>query len=160
MARHEADREDLFAETRGIVPRIEFPMEASIALVGRKREGGLVVYLGQDRMYGFHPTGGLRRALADGLLYKAGSGRQFIRMRRDRSEGRHVLAESTLNEADVEAFLDQARRWLADALLALEQGDVAACRAEPSGDAASVRDELARELRRLLSAPLEVADGM
>jgi hypothetical protein len=165
LARHEADRDDLFAETRGIVPRIEFPFDDSIGLVGRKREGGLVVYLGQDRMLGFSRSGGLRRALADGLLFKAAAGRRLVRIRRDRSEGGHVLLESELSAEETAGFLETARLDLGKALAALRAAPLHRCRMDPGGAdgperAETVRTELATALEQLLSTEPVIENGL
>ena len=67
------DREDLLAEATALVERIELDvdeMDESI-VIGFRPSGAGSIYFGPDAAYHFTSHNRLRRAYANGLLYKA-----------------------------------------------------------------------------------------
>src|SRR5262245_38318908 len=72
MARQESDREDLLREATALVERAELKVagEPEPVTVGFRRDGSLSVFFGSVAVYQFNTAGELRRAFADGLLYK------------------------------------------------------------------------------------------
>ncbi len=79
MARDEQDREDLLREATALVERVELAPTDNEAgehiVIGFRAGGAASVYFGGDTAYHFNSDGELRRAYADGLLYKADIGR-------------------------------------------------------------------------------------
>ncbi|MEZ6068526.1 MAG: hypothetical protein R3B90_23085 [Planctomycetaceae bacterium] len=117
MARIEADREDLFAEARGLKPRWEwqFPGQTSVITAGFRREGGCSIYWDGDPVYHFDRLGRLRRAFRDGCLYRS-EGQTLARLRRERAPATTSLLRSELTPDELAEFLgamrDQLQSWL------------------------------------------------
>jgi hypothetical protein len=109
MARHESDREDLLREATALVPRAELtvPGEAEPVVVGFRDGGSASIYFGGDPVYQFNSAGELRRAYADGLLYKAERGR-LIELRRERTTAQTQLVRRELTDQEQAALLAAA----------------------------------------------------
>jgi len=106
MARNESDREDLIREATAMRNRVEWqvPGEFEPVFAGIRSDGSLSVYFGQDPVYQFTPSGQLRRAYADGFLFRT-QGEGLARLSRDRSPDETVLARSDLNPEELSQFL-------------------------------------------------------
>lgn len=104
--RFEADREDLLAEATALVDRVEIAVDgfAESIVIGFRRQGGASVYFGGDPAYHFNPSGELRRAFCDGLLYRADGGR-LASLERRRTKGEVVLVRRELDDNEFSAFL-------------------------------------------------------
>lgn len=111
MARHESDREDLFAELAALNPRIELRVGESDQTVcaGRKEStGGWSLYLTSDQVYHFDAEGRLRRAYMDGFLYRS-EGSTLSRLRRERSATETTLIRHDLDAGELAGFLETMR---------------------------------------------------
>jgi hypothetical protein len=106
MARNESDREDLIREATALRNRVEWqiPDEAEPVFAGIRSDGSLSVYFGPDPVYQFSVAGGLRRAYADGFLYRT-QGSTLARLCRDRSVKSTVLLRSDLSFDELSQFL-------------------------------------------------------
>ncbi len=120
MPRHEHDREDLLAEARALVERVEIRcagLEEHV-VAGFRRDGCASFYFGASRAYHFNARGQLRRAFDHGRLLKADRGRLAALVRR-RTENQVQLLRHDLDDAELRDYLDQVRgdvRILATAL--------------------------------------------
>lgn len=105
MARHETDREDLFAEAVALTRRLAGRMSETgpCVVAGFRENGWLSVYLGPDPMYQFDEFGRLRRAFRDGLLYRT-QGTTLARLRRERTPETTELLRSDLASGEVGEF--------------------------------------------------------
>ena len=67
MARNEADREDLMREAVALTERVELfvPGFEELITIGFRSNGAMSIFVGQDPVYQFDPSGRLRRAFAD-----------------------------------------------------------------------------------------------
>jgi len=122
MARQESDREDMIREATALRNRVEWqlPGEPEFVFSGVRSCGSLSVYFGTDPVYQFSAAGGLRRAYADGFLYRT-QGTSLARLHRERSTEQTVLLRTDLNENELSQFLgrmderlDQLRQCIAD----------------------------------------------
>jgi hypothetical protein len=116
MARQEDDREDLLAEARALVERVELVVDAladraESIVAGFRRDGCLSVYFGADPAYHFNTAGQLRRAYLGGLLYKAEQGR-LVSLERRRADGQVQLVRHELDERQQPQLLEEMRRLL------------------------------------------------
>ena len=115
MARNESDREDLIREATAMRNRIEWqiPGESDPVFAGIRSDGSLSVYFGQDPVYQFTPAGQLRRAYAEGILYRT-QGATLARLNRERSTDQTALVRYDLTSEELSQFLagmdDQLRR--------------------------------------------------
>jgi len=145
MARQESDREDLLREATALVERAELmiPGEPEPVTVGFRRDSSLSIYFGGDPVYQFNTAGELRRAFADGLLYKAERGR-LVQLSRERSETEVSLVRQELSDARTNAFLAAAQTRLAKLDESLAAGEFQTSGQVPAeGDVpARVRDWL------------------
>ncbi|MFO1093234.1 MAG: hypothetical protein U0992_07955 [Planctomycetaceae bacterium] len=133
MARHEADREDLFAEGTALRQRIELtaPNSTEPVVAGCRAHGGWSIYFGGDPCYHFDPEGRLRRAFADGRLYRT-QGDTLARLNRMRSAEVVELRRTDLNAAECAAFLDVMRQRLAGLRQEVASGELACRRRSPA----------------------------
>jgi len=114
MARHETDREDLFAEAAALVRKIEGGQP--MALVGFRADGTLVAYFGPEQMFQLDAAGRLRRAFHAGCLYRP-QGDTFARLTRQRADDETTLVRHDLTPAELADF----RQVLLTQIGALEQ---------------------------------------
>lgn len=123
MARHETDREDLFAEAVALTRRLAGRMsETGPNIVAGFRENGwLSVYLGPDPMYQFDEFGRLRRAFREGLLYRT-QGTTLARLRRERTPETTELLRSDLTSGELSEFRQLVYNDLLPLAVALENG--------------------------------------
>lgn len=118
MAHEEQPREDLLAEARNLVERVSLRFssphlteEESEIAAGFRRDGGLAIFFGQQRVYQFTSAGELRRAYIDGLLYKAAAGK-LVSMRRERTPDAVHLVSVPLADEAAHAFLEKMHEYL------------------------------------------------
>lgn len=123
MARKEHDREDLLRDARALVERVEVTLgsEGLSVVAGFRRDGCASFYFGHDRAYQFNSVCALRRAHADGLLFKSEGGR-LASLRRVRTEGALELMRHDFDDDEAAAFLETAERWLGKLAEAIDGG--------------------------------------
>lgn len=140
MARDELPREDLLAEAKALVSRIELrvPGLADSLVVGFRKSGAASFFFEQDPAYHFNSRHELRRAYALGSLYKAERGK-LIRLTRQRSADETALVRYELTAREHEEFLAAAHGRLQLLLTALEKNQ-----AQVVGIAAADGDIIAR----------------
>jgi hypothetical protein len=105
MARHEADREDLFAELASMPRRVEvrLPGEPHPLVAGIRPQGWLSLYLGPDPVYQFDAAGRLRRAFRHSRLFRT-TGTTLARMERGRSNTETTLWRRDLTDEELQSF--------------------------------------------------------
>lgn len=156
MPRNESDREDLMREATAFVRRAEFhfPGEAKPVVIGQKRSGAWSVYLGDDPVYQFDASGGLRRAFVDHKLFRT-QGTTLAQLTRERSESESWLARHDLTDIELAQFRHQATEVLNQLLNGFEQGSAKRIQEQPMGtDCAS---EFVEVLRSVLSQQIRLA---
>lgn len=150
MARHEADREDLFVEATALTRRIELALSgaAEPVVAGCRPTGAWSIYFGGDPCYHFDPNGRLRRAFVDARLYRT-QGDTLARLHRVRTDDAVELVRTDLSAVERRAFLERMRQRLAELQQQLADGTAARRRQFPEGtDVASL---LASSLTRILA---------
>lgn len=132
MAREEHDREDLLAEAKALVERVELRVAHFPApvVVGFRREGAASFYFGADPAYHFNSAGLLRRAFASGLLYKAERGR-LVSLDRRRAAGEVQLVRHQLTDEETRSFMATLAAQLLALRNALAQDRCERLRQEP-----------------------------
>ena len=155
MARQESDREDFLREATALVERAELqiPGESEPVTVGFRKGGSLSIFFGGDPVYQFNTAGELRRAFADGLLYKAERGR-LVALRRERTPSEVTLVRSELSDDEMNEFLAVGHRQLARLGEALQANQFELLGQVPADGQvpARVRDWLAALPRKLVVA--------
>lgn len=153
MARTESDREDLLREAVALVRRAEFvgPDEAALLVIGFRETGWLSIYFGQDLMYQFDELGRLRRAFADGLLFRT-QGQTLAQLRRERNEVETALVRRDLDAASLQEFRDQVHERVHRLRDSLQDGQLNILRQIPAGDSDFVADVLAA-ITKVLDTP-------
>ncbi|MBA4031729.1 MAG: hypothetical protein C0478_12685 [Planctomyces sp.] len=137
MARHEDEREDLFAETRALVIRgrwvktaassllhnssLENALLADELLIGLRENGWLSVYGDQSRMVQFNQAGEIRRAYREPQLYR-GQGGTLARLERRRTSTETILVRHDLTADELTIWLADTQQWLTQLLHLLEAG--------------------------------------
>jgi hypothetical protein len=116
MARHESDRDDLWAEAVALTSRAELklPGRTEPVLVGQRTNGWWSIYFGQDVMLQFTANGQLRRAFRDGNLYRT-QGATLARLTRERTATETILRRHDLSAEALAEF----RTWTHDLLFEL-----------------------------------------
>ena len=133
MARHEADREDLFAELVTAEARWELRIAGwdQPVVTGVRPRGIWSVYFSPDRCYHFDAQGGLRRAYIDGVLYRS-EGTTLTRLVRERSDSETTLLSRSLTDADLAELLAEMRGWIQRFRNALNSDGFQVLRSEPA----------------------------
>lgn len=105
MSRQESDREDLIREAVAMPERGEFrvPGLDELVTVGFRVTAAMSIFIGQDPVYQFDPAGRLRRAFANGLLYRSQQS-TLARLQRVRTETATQLQRSDLSQDDLSDF--------------------------------------------------------
>ena len=137
MARNESDREDLIREATAMRNRVEWQIagESEPVFAGVRSDGSLSVYFGQDPVYQFTPSGQLRRAYAEGFLYRT-QGETLARLNRERSPEQTVLARNDLNSDEMSQFLTKMDERLTQLLKSISSGSAIQLRWVSEGDPA------------------------
>jgi hypothetical protein len=139
MARDEQDREDLLREATALAVRLELAIEGEAEpVVAGFRGEAASLFFGADPVYHFNAQYELRRAYAEGELFKAERGR-LIRLRRHRTPQQVVLLSRELSEAETQAFLDKVAQRVARVRAAVESGRYRLRGAVPSAENAMCR---------------------
>ncbi len=150
MAKQELPREDLMAEARALVQRIELRAAGlgESVVVGFRRDGAVSFFFDQDPAYHFNSQRQLRRAYAAGGLYKAERGR-LVRLIRQRSVGEVALVRHELSAPEQAAFLNAASRRLRELSAALQANQASVIAVEPMGVGVGVAERVANWLAAL-----------
>lgn len=132
MARHEADREDLFDEFRSAMQKWEVqPTEAAPPVVcGIRKDGRRSIYLDQDHCYHFNEHCQLMRAYHAGSLYRT-QGRTLAKLTRERTASETILHRVDLSEDQLAEFLDNLQDSLSALLESLSPSHSLLLRAVP-----------------------------
>jgi hypothetical protein len=124
MARNEADREDLMREAVALTERVELsvPGFEELITIGFRSNGAMSIFVGQDPVYQFDPSGRLRRAFVDGFLFRSQhSG--LARLERVRTESEVQLLRYDLPPARVFCFSAGHERHVESHLVATSGED-------------------------------------
>ena len=144
-AREEHPREDLLAEAKALVRRVEFalPGEPNPIVVGFRVSGAASFYFGEQPAYHFNADRELRRAFVDDALIKAERGR-LVALRRIRTEHETILAAAPFDDSAQRAFLNEFAERLARIKRSLAAGEFTPLRQVPENEdvLALVRDWL------------------
>jgi len=158
MAREESDREDLMREATALVRRAELSYaglaDENPVIAGFRRDGRLAVYFGPDPVYQFDEKRRLRRAYAEGFLYRT-QGETLARLSRNRTRAQTELIRYDLNPDELKTFLDSAKTRLLDLREAILAGTVE-IRAQIPTDGDLLGD-LERALTEILDRNLPLA---
>jgi hypothetical protein len=160
LALEEEPREDLLREATALVRRGVWSgptigsASAPQIVAGFRRNGALSLFFDETPVYQFNPTGELRRAHSDGLLYKADRGRLF-QMRRERAERQTTLVSRALTDEEQAALLAEAEARITALFQALEANQLSRIGQVP--DDADLRVELLA-WRDEHPLPLQIAD--
>ena len=135
MARTETDREDLMQEATALVRRVEFvvPGDSQPIVAGIRAGGELSIYFGAEAVFHFDAHGGLRRAFADGLLYRT-QGATLARLRRERTPSATTLVRHDLTVDELDAFVADLRQRLQAVRTAFTEGQMRVVRQVPEDD--------------------------
>ena len=152
VARTESDREDLMREATALRRRAELRVLCLEELVtaGFRSTGELSLYFGQDPAWHFDTGGRLRRAFADGSIYRS-QGITLARLDRARTPAETVLVRHDLSRAELEAFIAAMRSRVERLRASVAAGDAELVRVV--GEPAAFRDELIAALDRVLNCP-------
>ncbi len=123
MARQEHEREDLLAEATALVERVEFELLPSgvRVVLGFRRDGAASIYFGEEPAWHFNTAGELRRAYANGRLYKAERG-ALVALDRRRTERETQLIRHELTAAETTALVDGLRQSVVELAAAIDGG--------------------------------------
>lgn len=115
MAREEHDREDLLAEATALVERAELALPgcAETTVIGFRSDGCGSIYLSARLAWHFNSHNQLRRAYANGLLYKAQRGR-LVALRREQTASEVQLVRRDLDASETAQFLGELERDLTE----------------------------------------------
>lgn len=132
MARNEADREDLMREAVALTERVELlvPGFDELITIGFRSNNAMSIFVGQDPVYQFDPSGRLRRAFVDGFLFRSQhSG--LARLERARTESEVQLLRYDLLPEECSAFQQAMRGTLSRILSQLQERTVRVQRCVP-----------------------------
>lgn len=152
MARHEADREDLWAEAVSLTSRVGLigKPDSPPILVGFRNNGWFSIYFGQDVMLQFTKDGGLRRAYRHGDLYRT-QGATLARLRRQRSDEETTLLRQDLSPEELQEFRDWVLQTLDDFRASLAAGRLTAAR-EISTRPGPLQQDVLAAVQQILAA--------
>ncbi len=159
MARTEADREDLLQEATALRRRVEFvvPGDSQPIVAGIRAGGELSIYFGADSAFHFDAHGHLRRAFADGLLYRT-QGTTLARLRRERTPSATTLVRHDLTVDELNAFVTDLRQRLQSVRAAISEGHVRVVRQVPEDD--ELMGLLIRRIDEILSSGPSLAPAI
>lgn len=152
MARHESDREDLWAEAVALTSRIEYrlPDDERPVLIGYRDNGWCSIYVGQELMLQFTPAGGLRRAFRDGELYRT-QGTALSRLKRQRTDTESLLLRSDLSESELAEFRSFVHQTVRRLLAAISSDEAVAQRCVPQ-DGEALVSRMVETMTQILNA--------
>jgi hypothetical protein len=132
MARNEADREDLIREAVALTERVELfvPGFEDLITIGFRSNRAMSIFVGQDPVYQFDPSGRLRRAFVDGFLFRSQhSG--LARLERVRNESNVQLLRYDLSSSECSAFQKAMKETFHRILVQLQEKAVRVERCMP-----------------------------
>lgn len=164
MARHEADREDLFAEAVAITRRVEWlpvadnstdsPLPPIVA--GWRENGSFSVYWGQDWTWQVDDQHQIRRGYVLGKLYRS-QGRALAELERLRTDQETVLQRRDLTPEEFDRLRDSIRGGLRQLVADITSEKYTVSRQEPATLDVGV---VVAELQQLSGAPLPLAPAL
>ena len=164
MARVEHDREDLLREATAlreraalVVPGLPEPVTCGFrdsTAEQSKEPCNWSVYFGSDPVYHFDSEGRLRRAFADGFLYRS-QGSTLARLNRVRTERETILSRHDLSAAECEVFLTRMQDSLRKMAHALSENTVTVQAQVPADH--DLRPKLLVMLRAVVDGPPRLA---
>ncbi len=159
MSRHEADREDLMLEATAFVRRIELavPQQSEPIVIGFKRHGAWSIYFGAEPVYQFDASHRLRRAFADGYLWRT-QGPTLARLERERTASQTNLVRHDLTPIELLDFLASARQRLSKLVANWETGQVLRLRQVPADE--KLEPAVLAALRSVLASGIELAPAV
>lgn len=160
MARHEADREDLWAEAVAMTSRVELTVEGqpTSVLVGYRDNGWCSIYFGQDEMWQFTAEGELRRAFRYGDLFRS-QGTTLARLQRQRSSEETTLLRHDLTPEELAEFQRETHDRLRQLREAISSGRVVVQREVHIGPG-SLLERISTTLNAILQAGRFLAPGI
>lgn len=157
MTRQESDREDLIKEATAYRTRAEFAVQsAQTVFVGIRRDEVMAIYFDQDPMYQFDANGRIRRALVDGVLFRA-QGETLSRLSRQRREQETVLERTDLSSDELTAFLDTMDDAIHSFVNEIDNGSAVIQRAVPSDTETDIPERVKQQLLNVLSTSPRIA---
>ncbi|MFN0199842.1 MAG: hypothetical protein ACKVT0_24070 [Planctomycetaceae bacterium] len=161
MARQESDREDLFAEAVAFVRKIELrdatDERPETIVAGYRRNGLFTVYLSPDEMYQFTESLLLRRAFADGAMYRT-QGSTLAKLTRYRTADVSELLRIDLASAELATFIERTRQHLDQLLNVLENKRYRVVRQFPENE--DLVSLLTETLRKILRTEIRLAPAL
>ncbi len=132
MARNEADREDLMREAVALTERVELfvPGFEELITIGFRSNGAMSIFVGQDPVYQFDPSGRLRRAFVGGFLFRSQHS-ALARLERVRNESEVQLLRYDLSPSECAAFQQVMKDTLHRILSQLQEKTVRVERGVP-----------------------------
>jgi hypothetical protein len=132
MARHAADREDLYAELATALPKWELQLSGwAAAVVTGFRPGGIwSIYFGPDQVYHFDAQFRLRRAFLHEHLFRS-AGTTLTQLTRERTETESLLLTRDLSPTELAEFLERLQHTISSFRQALASVNVQIIRCEP-----------------------------
>ena len=136
MARHEADREDMYAELASCPSRWELQIEGfpDFVLIGIRKDNRLSLFIGPDPVYHYDCNNQLKRAYVDGFLYRT-QGTTLARLHRERSATETTLLRHDLDAEELQKFIDKMHSHLQAVINGLEQNLFEILRHQSESDA-------------------------
>ena len=132
MARNEADREDLMREAVALTERVELfvPGFEELITIGFRSNSAMSIFVGQDPVYQFDPSGRLRRAFVGGFLFRSQHS-ALARLERVRNESEVQLLRYDLSPSECAAFQQVMKDTLHRILSQLQEKTVRVERGVP-----------------------------
>jgi hypothetical protein len=132
MARNESDREDLIREATALIRRTELAADdlSEPITIGFRSNGAMSVFVGQDPVYQFDPTGRLRRAYVGGTLFRSQHS-TLAKLDRQRTPEQTILQRQDLNADELQQFRREMRLCLSAVRSALTEGRLKQVRTVP-----------------------------
>ena len=159
MARIESDREDLLREAVALTRRVEFsiPGPTENIVAGFRDNGCFSVYFGASLMCQFNESNSLRRAFAEGKLYRT-QGTTLAELVRSRSAKGTVLQRRDLGADELNQLLVRFRTNLEQLAAAVSRGTVQIAGQVPEGE--DVLGDVATQVAKILARPIELASSI
>lgn len=148
MSRQECDREDLMAEAKGFVRRVELLLsgETGPVVAGFRRDGRFSIYFGSDPVYHFDDAGRLQRAFREDSLFRT-QGKTLAELRRTRDRDGVALARTDMTDLELARFRDALRNDLLRLQGAIASGECEIRRCVPDEDPQLLEDVAAAVAR-------------
>jgi hypothetical protein len=130
--RRESDREDLMREAVAMPERAELrvPGFDELVTIGFRANRAMSIFIGQDLVYQFDPAGRLRRAFANGFLYRS-QAVTLAKLQRVRTETKTLLQRSDLNNSELAEFQTGMKARLSELTAAIGADRIQVLRSVP-----------------------------